>query len=541
MRGIVVCPEPRAAEIGARILRRGGNAIDAAVATAFVQAVEHPTMCGVGGGGTMNLYLGPAKRYLIIDFHPRAGSKVRPDMWKDQIVRMSADTYCIKGHRNLIGHTSVMTPGTVLGLYEAWQGYGSGKLSWRELIEPAIPYAENGIPLTEKLALWYIKPPVDEGFPRGVEILRATKACERLWFKESGSSYEIGEVRKNQDYAQTLKKIAEHGANIFYRGELADSAVRDFEANGGFLTREDFERYSTRTYEPIRGNYRGFELTLNRPPGGGIVLMELLNILEGYELSKMDPSSTRYNWLLTQAMRAATSDRVQFVGDQNFVQVPVATLISKEHAAGWRRRIDSGEKISIPRAKPISLAESTTHICVADEKGNVVSVTHSNGSFSGCVTEGMGFVWNNFMILTNPMPEYPNSIHPGKARTTGMTPTILLKEGKPVWAIGALGGFGIISGVAQTIINLIDHKLSPLEAVYAPRMHCEGGLIQLEGRMKEEVAEDLKKKGNPVKFMAGGWEGWTGVVQVISLDPQSGTWRGASDPRGNAGIFESKD
>lgn len=533
MKGMVVCLEPRAVEEGSKILAKGGNAVDAAVAAAFVQAIVNPTECGVGGFGTMNIYLAKARQCVMLDFLGRAGSKVTPEMWQDRIIKLSADTYLLEGNVNMLGHTSVTTPGTVKGLYEAVTKYGT--MSWREVIEPAIPYAEDGVPVDTKTAAMYTQPPPDEDFPTSEEVLKCTPGSRKIWYKEDGSPYSFGELRVNKDYARTLRRLIDDGPDSFYTGSIAKEIVEDMERHGGFITTNDLKDYKTRTYTPIRGTYRGYELRTNRPPGCGVILVELLNILEGYPLGKMHPDSAEYNWLLVQAMRAATSDRIQYLADMEFVDVPLEMLASKERGEYWRKKIDAGERIVVPKTQLIPKT-STTHLCTRDEAGNSVSLTHSNGSNSGCVTPGLGFIYNNFMILFHAVPGLPNSIAPDKARMTGMSPTMLFKDGRLVMSIGASGGFAILSAIAQSIINVIDHGMSMGEAVSAPRVHCEGGLIELEGRIRADVAEELRRKGNPVRHWPDGFVPRMGFAHGIKVDPHSHRWEGGADPRGHGGI-----
>jgi len=517
-------------------LAKGGNAVDAAVAAAFVQAIVDPTMCGVGGFGTMLIHIAKPRDTVSLDFYGRAGSKVTPEMWQDKIVTLSeatiADMHLLEGHLNMIGHTSVAIPGTIKGLHEALTKYGI--MSWREVIEPAIPYAEEGVPVDSRAAAMYTRIPIGPGFPSAEEILKCTPDSEKIWYKEDGSPYAMGELRVNKDYTRTLRRLIDEGPDSFYTGSIANEIVEDMEKNGGFITADDLKSYKTRMYNPLQGTYRGYELLVNRPPGGGVVVLELLNILEGYPLGEIHPDTVEYNWLLVQALRAAHSDRVQYLGDEEFVPVPVEMLISKERGSYWRKKIDAGERIVVPKDKLIPT--HTTHVSVLDEAGNAVSLTHTNVANSGCVTPGLGFLYNNCMLLFYAVPGLLNSIAPGKARLTGMSPTMLFQGGKLAMVIGAPGGFAIPSAITQSIINVIDHGMTMQEAVSAPRVHCEGELIQLEGRIRADVAEELRRKGNPIHHWPDGFADGFALAHGIKIDPARGDWQAGADPRGNGGV-----
>lgn len=532
MKGVVVCPQPRAAEEGSKILAKGGNAVDAAVTAAFVQAIVTPTMCGVGGFGSMLIYMAKTGERVFLDFHARAGSKVTSEMWQDKVVGLVNDTQLLKGYLNIIGYTSVAIPGTVKGLHEALIKYGT--MSWREVIEPAIPYAEEGVPVDTQTAAMYTQPPHALGFPTAEKMLKCTPGSQKIWYKEDGSPYALGELRANKDYACTLRRLIDEGPDSFYTGSIANEIVEDMEKNGGFITADDLKNYKTGTYTPVQGSYRGYDLFTNRPPCSGVMLLEMLNILEGYPLGEMHPDSVEYRWLLVQALRAIASDRVQYLGDGEFTSVPAAMLISKERGDYWRKRIDAEERIVIPKDK--LMPTHTTHVSVLDEVGNAVSLTHTNCGNSGCVTPGLGFIYNNAMFFFHTVPGLPNSIAPGKARRSGMCPTMLFQAGKLAMLIGAHGGFAIPGAVAQSIINVIDHGMTMEEAVSAPRVHCEGELIELEGRIRADVAEELRRKGNSVRHWPDGFTRRMACVHGIKIDFATGEWQSGADPRGNGGV-----
>lgn len=537
MKGMVVAPQPRAAEEGARILERGGNAIDAAIATAFTQAIVDPQMCGVGGWGMMVIYIAKAKELKYLSFLARAGSKVTPTMWEKDVCGQTLwGLYLIKDWRNILGYTSIMIPEMVKGLYQAWEKYGS--LSWQELLQPAIRYAREGVHVTPLMASMWDGPPRLPGFPAPRACMTVTPAARKIYLKEDGNSHEVGELLKNEDYARTLEKIAEGGADVFYKGELARIIADDLEKNGAFVTADDLTKYPVKSSDPVYGTYRGYRIASACPPASGVVIVEILNILEGYDLKKLQHNSPEYLYLMAKAMQAAHSDMSDWLGDSDFVDVPVDKMISKERAAEWQAKIDAGEAIKVPHYMPET--KDTTHLSTVDQEGNAVSLTHSNGMISGVVTPGLGFMYNNAMMAITPFPGHANSTEPGKARTSGMSPTIVLKEDKPFFIVGAPGGYSIISAIVQSIVNVIDHGMNAPEAVSAPRIHCEGDNVIVSARISSQICDQLREKGLEVAHSEVSWGVIPfGLAHGIIVDPATGEFEGGADPGGGGGIASS--
>jgi len=534
MKGMVVAPQPLAAEEGAKILGQGGNAIDAAIATAFTQAIVDPQMCGIGGWGMMTIYLAESKELKYLSFFARAGSKVTPTMWEKDVEGQTAwGLYLIKDWRNILGYTSIMTLETVKGLYEAWQKYGT--LKWQKLLQPAIRCAREGVYVTPLMTSMWQGPPRLPGFPDLRTAMTVTPAARQIYLKEDGNFYEVGELLKNEDYANTLEKIAEGGADAFYQGKLARIIADDLKKNGAFVTADDLTRHPVKSGDPICINYRGYQIATACPPAGGVVIAEILNILEGYDLKKLKLNSPEYLYVMAKAMQAAHSDKAEWLGDPDFVAVPVDKMISKERAAEWRKKIDAGEEIKVSQYMPES--KDTTHLSTTDQEGNAVSLTHSLGLVSGVITPGLGFMYNNAMMAITPFPGHANSTEPGKARTSGMSPTIVLKEGKPFFIVGAPGGYSIISAIVQSIVNVIDHGMSAQEAVSAPRIHCEGDDVIVSARISSRVCDDARKKGLEVTHSALSW-GLVpfGLAHGIKVDPTTGKFEGGADPGGGGGI-----
>ncbi len=530
MKGVVVCPQPRAADVGAEVLQRGGNAFDAAVATAFAQMVNDPFMCGIGGMGTLHYYRADVGHSGMIDFYNRAGARVRPDMWeKDCKGRTPISGYSLfDDYRSEIGYTSIMTPCTPAGLGLFHEQHGT--LPWSDLIAPAIAQAEDGIVVTPHAAsVWtrYWQP----GIPDGMTRIRKTAECARVYLHPEGRFYEVGEVMRLPDYARTLDRLARGGWREFHHGSLGDEVARDLETNGSYVTRADIAAYQPDQGPPLEGSYRGYVVRSNPPPGSGATIIQMLQILEHFDLNQLNHSSERHIDLVARAMAAAHVDRNAYLGDPRFADVPTDMLISKARAMYWANRIENGDFWGNEELSPPSC---TTHLCAMDDQGNAVSLTHTLGTASGVVTPGLGFNYNNSMKLFDPVPGRRNSMAPGKARTTGMVPTMLLKDGKPVLVAGAPGGSVIISATLQGILNIVDFGMSPVEAVTVPRIHCEGRGIHAEATIQRSVIEKLRSMGHRVFHSPHSFEPIMSRAHVISTI--GGQMRGGSDPRGGAGV-----
>ncbi len=535
MKGMIVCPQPQAAERGIAILRNGGNAVDAAVATAFLQMIASPTMCGIGGFGQMHVFMAHSGEETVIDFHAKAGSLVRPDMWKDIILDEAREGFgfSLRGGVNADGYTSIMVPGTVKGLFEGLTRFGT--ISWKEACRPAIDLASRGIIVTQEQAIrWRTN---HDSFRKYL----VTPEAGRIYTKQ-GQPYDMGEVIVNKDYAQSLRLLASEGPDVFYRGEIATKIIQDMETHGGFITSQDLEHYEPTIYTPLTTEYHGFTVASNAAPGGGITLLELLNIIEGYDIDQynwrgMGSDVAEYIHLLAMTMRAAQVDRSQYIGDPAFIDVPTAMLISRDRATYWRERINNGERIIVPKW-PME-APSTTHVSVVDCHGNAVSLTHTLGASSGVVTPGLGFMYNNAMINFDPVPGHPNSIAPGKSRLTQMSPTIVLKDGRPYLILGAPGGGKINSALFQTIIHMIDFDMPVFEAVAHPRIFClHTDIIDVDARIPEYVCQQLEARGNMIVKTPGSYTPMA-LVQAMHVDSDTDRVYGGADPRGGGSFLST--
>jgi gamma-glutamyltranspeptidase/glutathione hydrolase len=520
MRGVVVAPQPLAAEVGRDILRRGGNAFDAAVAAAFTQTVTDPLMCGIGGMGVAHVR--PAGgEHEILSFYARSGSHTSPEMWADRV----RGNY-VEGHPDEIGYQAIMTPGTVAGLGELHRRWGT--LPWADLVRPAAEIARAGVPLYSYIEDYFHYPMPAYG-PTQRERFTATPEMARLWLRPDGTYKTLGENLANPDYADTLEAIAAGGREEFYRGKVGERIAQDLEANGAHVTAMDLTTYKPHLEKPLVGSYRGYTIVTNGAPGGGLTILQLLAILEGFDVSEMEHSGAAHVDLLVRAMRLVFHDRDTYLGDPAFVPVDTEGLISPGHIAELRGKL---------RNAPVhgaSSAPGTTHLSVYDAAGNCVAITHTLAGGSGVVTPGLGFQYNNASDHVDPVPGRPNSIAPGKARLSAMAPTMVLKDGKPVLILGSPGSNAIINAVAQVIMNVVDFGMTPVESVSAPRVHCEGGPVVLESRFLPGVVAELQRRGHEVQVRPRAYDTLQGRVQLVHIRPDGG-FTGASDPRRDGGV-----
>lgn len=524
MKGMIVAPEPLAVEAGARVLMEGGNAIDAAVTCAFVQGVVNPQMCGLGGYALLTLQLAGQSQPILLDAPALAGSGVRPDMWADRVIGMNPDGwgYFLHGKVNDAGYQAICTPGTVRGLATILQRWGTR--SWVDAIGPAAELAQTGYIVDTHLAnRWKMR----RRYPESCSLLdyiELNAEARRIYIGTDGRPYDEGELLCNPDYARTLAHLALHGADDFYQGELAERMADDLAANHAFVTAADLASYTLRDQTPVEGSYRGLRIVTSQSPHGGPTLVAILNILEGYDLAALGHNSAEYIYLVSMAMKAAFADRNRYIGDPDFVDVPLEWMTSQARAAEWREWIASEQPISVDMFA--SGPPDTTHISVVDAQGNCVALTHSLGMSSGVITPGLGFMYNNSMINFDPTPGGRNAIAPGKGRSTGMAPTIVYRDGKPAIVLGAPGASRIITSVLQVLINLVDFGMSPVEATAAPRFDCQGERIVTHLRIPEYICARVREK-HPIIRMPQS-HGAHGLVHAITI-AEDGTLRGGAD------------
>ncbi|MEO2004668.1 MAG: gamma-glutamyltransferase, partial [Candidatus Poribacteria bacterium] len=349
--------------------------------------------------------------------------------------------------------------------------------------------------------------------------------------------HDTGDILRNPDYASTLRTLAERGADDFYHGSTADRMAADLAEHGSNVTRDDLEQYELRDDPPVTGTYRGYTVASCPAPHGGPTLLAILNILEGYDLGSIPHNSAEYIHLVASAMKAAFADRNPHLGDPEFVDVPVDWMVSKERAAEWQATIDADEPIQVeftPSEPP-----DTTHVSVVDGEGNAIAFTHSLGMSSGVITPGMGFMYNNSMINFHPFAGHPNSIAPGKSRTSGMTPTIVYKDGRPLLTVGAPGATRIITSVVQVILNVLDFDMNAADAVHAPRFDCQGDVIRCQMRIPEMVCAQVREK-HPIEYVAQS-HGGLGLVHAVTVDPATGELAGGADTGAGGMAMEVRD
>ena len=496
--GMVVAQEERAARIGIEILDRGGNAVDAAVAVGFALAVTYPRAGNLGGGGFMVIHLAKGNRDTTIDYRETAPAAATPTMFLD-----AAGNPDPKKSRD--SALSVGVPGTVAGLALAEQKYGSGKLSLAELIAPAIRLAQQGFQVEDDTA---------DSLPRAKERLARWPSSAAI-FLNGGDVLHEGDRLLQFDLADTLQAIAKDGPNAFYQGRIAGeiaTAVRDA---GGIMTADDLKNYRAIERPPVRGTYRGYDIVSMPPPSsGGVALIEMLNILDGYDLGKLGRGDRSLHYMI-EAMKRAYADRAVYMGDPDSVKMPIAGLISKKYAAALRASI--GEK-AIPPAdirpgKPADYeGRNTTHYSVIDHDGNAVSNTYTlNFSYGlGLVADGTGVLLNNELDDFTAKPGAANAYAlvgfnanlpgPGKRPLSSMTPTIVLQDGKPFLVTGSPGGSRIISAVLQVITNVIDFHMPIDQAVSAPRLHNQWQPDEtfVEPDFSPDLLDALERRGHKI-------------------------------------------
>ncbi len=522
--GMVVTQDEIGSKVGFEVIRAGGNAIDAAVATAFALAVTHPTAGNIGGGGFI-VYRRADGETAAYDFREKAPASASPKMW------LKDGKYDAELHH--FSHRAVGVPGTVAGLHLAWKDHGSRP--WKELLQPAIRLAREGFE-------------VSHGLARSLEAMIPhfrKYPASLAQFSKAGAPYAPGDILRQPDLARSLERIADQGPAGFYEGETARLIAQEMAANNGLITLDDLKAYTAKRRTPLTGTYRGYGVIAMPPPSsGGIAVIQILNTLEGYDLAAAGPGSARNAHLMSEAMRRAFADRARHVGDPDFnPDLPVARLISKEHAAALRRTINPARA---SRSSPESFewsyeSQETTHFSVVDAQRNAVALTYTleYGYGSRIVVPGAGFLLNNEMGDFNAAPGLtddkgligttPNLAQPGKRMLSSMSPTLLTKDGQLFMVTGAMGGRTIINTVVNTIVNVVDHGMNAQEAVDAPRLHHQWlpDRIQVERNVfSPDSLAMLRTMGHTILEVNS-----QGVAEVIVLNAKEGLLEGGVDRR----------
>ena len=523
--GMVVSQRKVASEVGAQILRKGGNAVDAAVATALALAVVLPRAGNLGGGGFMLIYSEQLKKTVSIDYREMAPAKASRDMFLDRMGNYDRK----KAQFSLL---SAGVPGTVAGLHYALEKYGT--LSWEEVLDPAIKLAENGFIVPRDLSS------ILTNYKNRLVVNEATA---KAYYKKNNVPYKPGEIIKLPDLAWSLKQLKEHGPTAFYEGKIAKKIVAEMERNGGLINSKDLANYEVKERVPIKGTYKGYEV-VSMPPSssGGVHLIQMLNMLEPFPLKEMGFGSAESIHLMTEVMKRAYADRSKYLGDTDFVSVPLKGLTSKKYANDLLKEISlsrSSSSKEITEGNPIHYeSPDTTHFSVMDKQGNVVANTYTlNFSYgSGIVIPGTGILMNNEMDDFSSKKGVPNAyglvgfeaneIEGKKRPLSSMTPTIIFKDKKPYLVLGSPGGSRIITTVLQVALNVLEYKKNIKQAVISPRFHHQWlpDVLLMEEGFSSDTISLLREKGHTVRSSRT-----MGSVQAIISEGDY--FYGAADPR----------
>lgn len=533
--GLAMTSSPYANAIGKAVLDSGGNAIDAAVAVSYALAVTHPAAGNIGGGGFALIHLANGED-IALDFREVAPKAASRDMFLDsrgEVIPNAAVT----------GYLSVGVPGSVKGMSAMLDKYGTKTLS--ELLEPAVMLAEKGFMVTQRQ---------QETMQEVQSDFAKFESSSKYFLKENGEVYKDGDILIQKDLARTLRILQKEGESAFYQGEIAKAMVRDIQKGGGILTLQDLKDYEVKWRKPLHGSYRGYDIiTMPPPSSGGAHILEILNIIENADMAKLGFASSKSIHLLTEAMRQAQADRSSFMGDPDFIDLPLDTLLSKEYAREVYRSIKTNRATPSDRIIPglgkikqknnpnLHEGSNTTHFSVVDKWGNAVSVTYTlNRRYgSGAAVSGYGFLLNDQMENFSIKVGYPNrhgmiegtnnAIAPNKRPLSTMSPTMILKDGKLYVVLGSPGSGKIISVVAQVIVNLIDYKMDLVTAVESPRFHMQWQPDTLDIEkfsINKDTQEILKRMGYKVVETDT-----MGDVNAILIDPKTGIIYGTLDPR----------
>jgi len=532
--GVISAPQPLAAEAGADILRRGGNAIDAALACAFVQGVVDPQMCGLGGGGVMLVHDARRNATVELSFYAPAPLAATDTMFEPLIVeRVRWGGWRLRNRENEVGYQSICTPTFVKAAAHALGRWGT--LPWPDLLGPAIEIAAAGAPVYHHVHDRWSRPTA--GFADAFERHAATPAARHI-YTTGERMRATGERMATADYARTLRRLADQGAADFYSGALADEMLADMRAHGGLLTKRDLASCQVTERAPLAGAFRGVQLFAPQPPGGGLAVLLALALLESHAFDRGAHNDAAHAHHLAESLKVALAIWKQRTGDPRFVSADPSALLEPASIARLRARIVSDRAQPVTTLVPDDLPDlvpdsrDTTHVSVIDGAGNAVSMTHTLGLASGVVTDGLGFMYNNAMMLFDPRPGQPNSISPGRIRQHATAACLGFRDGEPLFAVGAPGGHGIISGVVQTISNLLDFGCTPVEAVSAARLHCEGDQLELEARYLQSVARALRALGHPVNHSYYSYDYTSGRPHLAMRLEGGRRFDGGADPRG---------
>lgn len=519
MQAVVSSGKYEASMAGIEILKAGGNAIDAAVAISFALGVAEPNASGIGGGGFM-LIRSEDGTSVFVNFREKAPMEASTSMW------ILDEEGHVQGNEKAVGGKSVGVPGTVRGMEYAFNEFGSGNVTWTQVLEPAIRLADTGITVTPSL--------YNDMFSV-YDMMMEYPELGEIYLDEMGFPYEVGNILTNPDLANTLRLIANEGASVFYEGEIADAIVASVNAHSGMMTKEDLASYEAEVLDAASGTYRGYQiLSSPLPSSGGVHVIEALNILENFDMSDSESDEELLVHRMVEAFKICFRDRSEFMGDPSYTDVPVEGILSKERAAVLADSIDDKKADNFEMVDPWMYEhEDTTHFSVADAQGNIVSVTQTiNGAFgSKVMANGYGFVLNNELNDFSADPDSPNSVAGGKTPLSSMSPTIVLKgDGTPFMVLGSPGSTKIITAVTEVIVNVIDREMNIQDAINAPRFYSDtAGNVQCESRLPESVMDYLQKAGNSLSVSTE-YDKAQGAVNAV-LYGDDGILHGGADPR----------
>jgi len=522
--GMVASKHPLIGEAGVKMMRRGGTAVDAAIAAAFMDCVVEPASNGIGGEGVMAIHLESGEN-VIVDYVGRPAKTCTPDMYE-----LTDDTEPgwmgwrkVKGNANVYGYKASTTPGTVAGLTEALKMYGT--MSLKEVMEPAITVAREGfVPdrgITTSIA-------------NRIRLFSVFQEWRRIYLIDGQYPYRPSSViAKNpskliqSDLAKSLASIAEEGPDVFYRGWIAEAIAEEMERGGGLVTLEDLDIYEPIIHEPEPGSYRGYDVVYD-PSHSGITMMQILKILEGYDLAGLGFGTPETVHLMAEAVGLAFADRFKYLGDPGYIRVPQKALASDRYAEELRKRISLDEARAIEPGDPWPHEpECTTALAVGDKAGNLVCVNQTlvDGFGCGIVVPGTGITMNNGMYGLNPEPGHANSIDGRKRRIQNVCPTILLRDGGPFMVVGAPGGRKIQVSVAHVVVNVVDHGMGIQDAIEAPKLFRETSTVYVDNRYPPEVKEGLLERGHDLVWVDRERYSWGRPVGVV-VDPETGLLHG---------------
>ena len=524
--GMISAPQPEAVETALDILAAGGNAVDAAIGCALVQTAVDPQMCGIAGFGNIHLYLPDRGVHTSFDFHGRSPLATRADMWEHLIEHEAQDGwgFILKGRVNEFGYGAVTTPRTLAAFAEVLERYGTKSIA--ELLPPAIEHCEAGVVVRPHMSEFWNLPPT-AGRDPNIAMVNKHPATRKIYCHDDGRVLGVGELLRIRIWDKHCAVSPRMASRISIEARSPSGLSRIWRRMVGSFRTKISRPVGRKKNEPLWGTYRGHRIATNHPPGGGVQLVEMLNILENFDLAAIGHNSPEYIRIVAEAMKIATADKDNKVGDPKFYDVPMEELCSKEYAAEMADRIKRGEKTDVVRVNSGGQeSKHTTQVSLVDEHGNCVTMTHTLGQPSGVVTDGLGFMYNGAMTVFDPRPGRSGSLAPGKARFSALSPTIVFNGDDPYLVLGAPGATYITMGNLQVMLNVLDFGMSAQEAVIAPRFAALSNILELSNRILRSAERDLRDQGYPIlRHPVSYTFAWVHAIRI-----KDGKWDGGADP-----------